>query len=101
MRLTFIWNTRWIYPWYSNLFWPTDVDQDDDDDDDDLDEVEEEAEDLTSKSGQTSNLSSTYLPRKARKARTAFSDSQLQSLVRFYIFCRNRNVTDIKGSVVS
>ena len=57
-----------------------DVSRDSDDVEEDFDD--DEAEDLTT-SIQTSNCqSSTFLPRKARKARTAFSDSQLQSLVK-------------------
>ena len=57
-----------------------DVSRDSDDVEED-DDFDDEAEDLTT-SIQTSNCQSTFLPRKARKARTAFSDSQLQSLVK-------------------
>ena len=59
----------------------------DDDDTDDEEEEDVEAEDLTLSCRQTSSMltstttSTTLMPRKARKARTAFSDSQLQSLV--------------------
>ena len=68
----------------------TDVNDDDDediiDDDDDDDVNDDEAEDLTFKSRPTTTTTTTcattILPRKARKARTAFSDSQLQSLVK-------------------
>jgi hypothetical protein len=55
-------------------------DSDDVEEDDDFEEGDE-AEDLSTFKP-TSNGLTNFLPRKARKARTAFSDSQLQSLVR-------------------
>ena len=80
-----------------------DVDDDDDIiDDDDDDDDGDKAEDLTFKSrSTTTTCATTILPRKARKARTAFSDSQLQSLVRTFITFSNHKYArlDINSSL--